>query len=159
MSRADKKDEKIKALRIEALALEAQEAERGFQEVNNRINLSHTQSQKRARNGKLRFDSHDQDRLGSQNRDGQRLMDQGQDDDFEDFPSDDPRERAKILTNKQSDRATDGGDSHPLFSSNIELFLSRIAQAQEDIVLVTKHQELKTTTKPVTRLGAIFADT
>lgn len=102
----------------------------------------------------MRIGRHHRDKHGHQNlEEVQGSGNEGQDDDFEDFSPNGPSGRLENSTIKQSGRAAGGDDLPPLFSSNVELLLSRIARAQEDMVLVTKNQELKTTAAPITPIS------
>lgn len=127
-------------MRVEALALEAQEAERKYQEIKGRIDETQARFKKGPRkegtatNKQSRRTFSDSDLEKSQD-----LRSEGQSDSFEGSSLDGPSSERKSSASKQSDDDR-GQDIASLPFSKIEVLLSRIAGAQEAIVLATEKQ-------------------
>jgi hypothetical protein len=122
------------------LALEAQEAERKYQEIKNRIDESQALFEKGPQNGELNIDKQQRDVSGNWNSETpQDVEAEGKGGNSEDSSLDVPGPKPRNSTPKLPNE-TGRGDDLPLPLSKIELLLSRIAGAQEAIVLATEKQ-------------------
>lgn len=116
------------------LALEAQEAERKYQEIKKRIDESQGLFEKGPQNGEPNLDKGNQDVW-----DPETPQDVAQGGNIENSSLDAPGPKPSNSNPKRSD--DNGGRADlPLPFSKIELLLSRIAGAQEAIVLATEKQ-------------------